>query len=156
MGSDELYDLGRDLQLLTYCDRSFRDATKILQELIAQDSLTLAKAENYLGTRTKDSLITQLAQSDVKKVIAWTHAFASEGGDMKQLIEDTLSKIHALLLQAHGVDPDNDLPDATFTINQLVKLLKLFHEAYATVRVSPIPQVAVQIAVIEYYQSQPK
>lgn len=145
------------IQLIaTHCDRSFRDATKILQELIAQDSLTLAKAENYLGTRTKDSLITQLAQSDVKKVIAWTHTFASEGGDMKQLIEDTLSKIHGLLLLAHGVDPDTDLPDVSFTTNQLVKLLKLFHDAYATVRISPIPQVAVQIAVIEYYQSQPK
>jgi ubiquinone biosynthesis protein Coq4 len=75
---------------------------------------------------------------------------------MKQLIEDTLGKVHGLLLLAHGVDPDTDLPDVSFTTNQLVKLLKLFHDAYATVRISPIPQVAVQIAVIEYYQSQPK
>lgn len=142
------------IQLIaTHCDRSFRDATKILQELIAQDALTLVKAEAYLGTRTKDSLVAQLAQSDVKKVIAWTHAFASEGGDMKQLIEDTLQKVHGLLLKAHGVDPDTDLPDVVFTSAQLVKLLKLFHEAYATVRISPIPQVAVQIAIIEYFNS---
>ncbi len=142
------------IQLIaTHCDRSFRDATKILQELIAQDALTLVKAEAYLGTRTKDSLVTQLAQPDVKKVIAWTHAFASEGGDMKQLIEDTLQKVHGLLLKAHGVDPDTELPDVVFTSAQLVKLLKLFHEAYATVRISPIPQVAVQIAIIEYYNS---
>lgn len=133
------------------CDRSFRDATKLLEELITQNALTLDKAQAYLGTRSQESLLNHLTQPDVKKTISWLYEYANAGGDMKLLIEDTLHKLHGLLLREHGVVPDITLPDVKLDKSQIVRLLKLFHEAYVTSRSSPIPQVAVQIAVIEYY-----
>jgi DNA polymerase-3 subunit gamma/tau len=138
--------------IATHCDRSFRDATKILEELILQKALTLTDAQKYLGTRAKDTLLVQLLAQDANNAITWSYQYASEGGDMKLLIEDTLRQIHALLLQTYGIEPDIMPPVVSFTRPQLVKLLRVFHDAYVLVRVSPIPQSAVQIAIMEYYK----
>lgn len=135
------------------CDRSFRDATKILEELITQNALSPKKAEEYLGIRAKDSLLRYLEQKDAMQAIEWLFAFTSAGGDPKLLIEETIRRLHALILKASGVDPDYPVDTYTFGNKELVQLLRLFHEAYNVSRTSPVPASAIQIAIIDYCQT---
>ena len=57
------------------------------------------------------------------------------------------------MLKLHEVEPDYPVDKYTFNASQVVKLLKLFHEAYNVSRMSPVPASAIQIAIIEYCQS---
>ena len=134
------------------CDRSFRDATKILEELVAQQALSPEAAQKYLGIRAKDKLLSYLEGKKAQEAIVWLQEYTLAGGDPKLLIEDTIRRLHAIMLKLNGVEPDYPVENLTLTPVQVSKLLKLFHEAYTVSRVSPVPQTAIQIAVIEYCQ----
>ncbi|MBP6994388.1 DNA polymerase III subunit gamma/tau [Candidatus Woesebacteria bacterium] len=134
------------------CDRSFRDATKILEELVAQKALDPESAQQYLGVRAKDKLLTFLEGKNTVGAIQWLQEYSLAGGDPKLLIEETIRRLHALMLKLNGVEPDYPIDDVNLTPVQVAKLLKLFHEAYAVSRVSPVAQTAIQVAVIEYCQ----
>ena len=135
------------------CDRSFRDATKILEELIAQESLDPDKAQLYLGVRAKDNLLSFLNEKKATIAIQWLQEYTIAGGDPKLLIEETIRRLHAIMLKLHEVEPDYPVDKYSFSIGQVVKLLRLFHEAYNVSRLSPVPASAIQIAIIEYCQS---
>lgn len=134
------------------CDRSFRDATKILEELIAQNSLDYERAQQYLGVRAKDNLLAMLNDKKAISAIQWLQDYTTSGGDPKLLIEETIRRLHAIMLQLHEVEPDFPVDKYSFSIGQVVRLLKLFHEAYNVSRMSPVPASAIQIAIIEYCQ----
>lgn len=134
------------------CDRSFRDATKIVEELVAQDALSPEAAQTYLGIRAKDKLLTYLEKKNAQEAIVWLQEYTLAGGDPKLLIEETIRRLHAIMLKLNGVDPDYPVENISFTAVQVSKLLKLFHDAYNVSRVSPVPQSAIQIAIIEYCQ----
>lgn len=134
------------------CDRSFRDATKILEELIAQKSLEPSIAQTYLGVRAKDNLLGYMQDKKAQVAIQWLQEYVTGGGDPKLLIEETIRRLHALILKLNGVEPDYPVGEHTFTAVQLAKLLKLFHEAYNVSKSSPVPASAIQIAIIEYCQ----
>lgn len=135
------------------CDRSFRDATKILEELVTQNALDETSAAKYLGIRTKDDILAFLEKKDATSAISWLQEFATGGGDVKLLIEETIRKIHALILTHHKVESDYPVGIHSFTLSELARMQKLLHEAYSVSRSSPVPSSALQLAVIEYCQS---
>ncbi|MFO0703513.1 MAG: DNA polymerase III subunit gamma/tau [Patescibacteria group bacterium] len=135
------------------CDRSFRDATKILEELVTQNALEEEDAKKYLGIRTKDDVLKFLEVKDAVGAISWLQEFSTSGGDMKLLIEETIRKIHALILIHYKVEPDFPVGSHKFTLGELAKIQKLLHEAYTVSRNSPVPSSALQLAIIEYCQT---
>lgn len=132
------------------CDRSFRDATKILEELIAQSALDEKAAQHYLGVRSRDKLLAYLAERKASEAIKWLYEFTADNGDPKLLIEDTIRRLHAMMLRSHGIEPDYPIDDVRFSTVELIRLLRLFHDAYTVSRSSPVPASAIQIAIIEY------
>lgn len=135
------------------CDRSFRDATKILEELVTQNSLDETAAKSYLGVRTKEDILKFLEKKDAVAAISWLSEFATGGGDIKLLIEETIRKVHALILTHYKVNPDYPVGEHKFTLVELAKIQKLLHEAYTVSRNSPVPSSALQLAIIEYCQA---
>jgi DNA polymerase III subunit gamma/tau len=131
-------------------DRSFRDATKILEELVSQNSLDPLKAGAYIGLRSKDEVLSFFERKDVAGGIAWINTFTTDGGDSKLLIEESIRKVHALILKHFGVDPDFPVGDYKFSLADLAKLQKLLHEAYNASRSSPVPSTALQLCMIEF------
>lgn len=134
------------------CDRSFRDATKILEELVTQNALEETAARSYLGIRTKEDVLSFLEKRDAFTAISWLQEFTTGGGDIKLLIEETIRKIHALILTHYKVNPDYPVGEHKFTLGELAKIQKLLHEAYTVSRNSPVPSSALQLAIIEYCQ----
>ena len=57
---------------------------------------------------------------------------------------------HKQLLIKNGISQENT-EDFGFSTKEITQLLKLFTEAYGSLRISPIPAIPLEIAVIEFY-----
>lgn len=135
--------------IATYSENSFRDAAKLLEELVLQKKLTLEDARNYLGVRARENLLEIMNNKPLSDSIAWIEEFNKEGGNIKRHIEDMLQLLKDQLLLKSGVFTDTK--DMGYSIPQITHLMKLLHEAYNSMKFSPIESLPLEIAVVEFY-----
>lgn len=145
--SPELMDL-----IATHADHSFRDATKILEELIIHNKLTPEEAQQYLGLAKRD-LLTIIKKKELKEALAWVESFSETGGNMKTLLEELLEQLHQQLRIKNGLGEDPTEEDIGFTMFELARAMKLLSEAYTNLRNSPIDTIPLEIALIEFYNT---
>lgn len=133
----------------TYSDNSFRDAAKLFEELVTQDKLTVDTAEDYLGIRAKQNLLAIMKSEDLSSALKWIEDFHDNGGNIKRTIEDMLQMLKKQLLLKSKVSSEG--VDLGYSIGEITVLLKLFHEAYNAMKMSPIESLPLEIAVVEFY-----
>lgn len=136
--------------IVRYCDRSFRDAAKLLEELFIQNKMTLEDAEQFLGIRAKDNLLIIMKEKDLKESLLWIDQFTSQGGNVKNLLEDLLQRLREQLMVKNGLQSE-ETPDLGFSVKEISMLMKFFTEAYGNLRISPIQSIPLEIAVTEFY-----
>lgn len=132
-----------------YSDHSFRDAAKILEELVTQQKLTYEEGKKFLGIFKEDLLLT-LKNKSLKESLFWIEQFSQSGGNSKNLIEVILNQLRFLLLSKNGIKTD-EVIEVDFNTEEIVKLMKLFTEAYNNLKISPIESLPIEIAVVEFY-----
>lgn len=131
-------------------ERSFRDATKLLEELVMQNKLKTEDAKAYLGIRSKDNLLVIMQSKPQSAALQWVDEFAQSGGSFKNLIEELLQNLRDALLEKNGIKTDSDVT-LDMPIPQIAMLMKLLQEAYALLRTTPIDSIPLEIAVVEFY-----
>lgn len=148
--------LNLDEKLLTliasHSDNSFRDAAKILEELVVQQKLSFAEGEKFLGFSRKNFLEI-LEKKNPKEILTWIDEFSQSGGNIKNLIEQILEELRIILLKTAGLSVD-EAPETKFTKKEIIFLIKLFTEAYQNLRNSPIESLPLEIAIFEFYNLQ--
>lgn len=137
-----------------YSDNSFRDAAKLLEELILQNKLTMAEGEAFLGTARQDFL-KLLKESDIKTALSWIYEFNQNGGNIRVLLEQTLNNLRLGLLKSKGVSIEEET-ETYFETADTIRLMKLFTDAYSSLRSSPIESLPLEIAVTEFYNEKMK
>ena len=142
--TDEIKDL-----IAMYSEHSFRDATKLLEELVVQKKLDSKEAQIYLGIRSKDSLLHIIADKELKDAIDWIDEFVASGGNVKHVIEDMLQKLRVYLVKKATKQEDGI--DINLSLREITQLVKLLHEAYNLMKISPIEVLPLEIAVVEFY-----
>lgn len=130
-------------------DSSFRDGSKLLEELITQNKKDAESAKAYLGL-ARTNLLTILEKEDVTHTLNWIQEFHEANGNVKILIENLLSSLHEALLKKNGVTVE-EAEDVSFTSSEIVRLMKLLTEAYSQLRVTPVECIPLEIAVLEFY-----
>lgn len=140
--------------IATYSENSFRDAAKLLEELVLQKKLTLDDARNYLGVRARENLLEIMNKEPLTASISWIEDFSKEGGNIKRHLEDMLQLLKEQLLLKSGVATDT--PDIGYSITEITQLMKLLHEAYNSMKFSPIESLPLEIAVVEFYNLRKK
>jgi DNA polymerase-3 subunit gamma/tau len=140
--------------IATYSDNSFRDAAKLFEELVTQDKLTVDDAESYLGIRAKQQLLSIMKSEGLTESLKWVEEFTDNGGNIKRVIEDMLQTLKKQLLFKSNVTTDQK--DLGFSIQEITILMKLLHEAYMNLKVSPIESLPLEIAVVEFYNYRKK
>ncbi len=130
---------------------SFRDGTKILEQLITEKkSLKIENLEEYLF-QTKvlnvEELLDILAKRDTKKAIEGIEEVIKNGGSMENLVEAVLNRLQKGILAKVGVG-EEDLKD--FSQEDLILLVQLFSRANNELKGAVIEQLPVEIAVIEW------
>lgn len=133
-----------------YSENSFRDAAKLLEELVIQNKLNVEEAHTYLGIRSKDHLVAYLKEKPLQETLSWIQEYVQTGGSIKLLIEDTLEKLRLQLLVNNNVG-DMDIEPIGFTNTEITHLMKLMNEAYGNLRISPVESIPLEIAVVEFY-----
>lgn len=130
---------------------SFRDATKILEQIITEKvSLKKEKIEEYLNI-SKDSEIEEfinfLSQKDVKKLINIIEKVVESGGLVNEFVENVIDFLRKGLLEKVGV---GEVKIDSIDKKDLIALLYLLTEAQDLSKTSLIEQLPVEIAVIKW------
>jgi len=138
------------LEMITnYSENSFRDSSKLLEELITQNKLEVDEAKKYLGIRTKGNILQIIEKEDLKEAMIWTTEFVENGGNVKRLIEDILLTLQNQLVSKST--EDSDFHQLDFTLKELSQLIKLFHDAYQMLKISPVAELPLELAIVEFY-----
>lgn len=136
--------------VIAHADSSFRDAAKILEELVMQEKLKPEDAEKFLGLVGKQSLLSIIEGSDLKASLEWIEEFELGGGNTKHLIEQVLSELRELLLAKHGLLKEEEVT-SKFSVAQIAHLMKLFTVAYDNLKKTPVEAIALELAVVDFY-----
>ncbi len=141
--------------IATHAESSFRDAAKILEELVFQKISHKEEAEKFLGIRGKSNILEIIESNDAKKTLQWIEEFNDAGGDFKGLIEDILDQLRELLLAKKGAIQDSELVTKLST-QEIMLLIKLLMDAYQSLRSTPIESLPLEIALVEFYNKRKK
>jgi DNA polymerase-3 subunit gamma/tau len=131
-------------------DNSFRDAAKILEELVIQNKLTeVEPVLKYLGL-SQTGLLELIERKQLKETLSWIKEFEQRGGNFKTLIQEVLNQLHHLLLVKNNVTDDKEI-NSKLSTKEISYLIRLLLEAYRELKNSPIESLPLEIAVVEYY-----
>ncbi|HMS23077.1 MAG TPA: DNA polymerase III subunit gamma/tau [Candidatus Levybacteria bacterium] len=128
---------------------AFRDAAKILEELSlqAKGKITLSLVESQFKTGSIDSSAVSIIhfcfQKDLQKALSEIESLSSLNTDFAIIIERMASILHGQLLNYVLQKKNTD-------ILNVEKLLQLLDEAYKGLKGAVLPQLPLEIAVIEF------
>jgi len=137
------------LLIASHSDNSFRDAAKILEELVIQQKLTFNEGEAFLGFSRKNFLEV-LEKKRPKEALAWIDEFSQSGGSVKTLIEQVVDELRNILLAMSGLSTEESIK-TKLSKKEIVLLIKLFTQAYQNLRATPIESLPLEIAILEFY-----
>lgn len=130
-------------------DGSFRDAVKILEQISLQSGkLTSEKVSETLTlpeTKVVEQFITHLSQQRTKEAMHIIDTCFQKGLDLKWFLTAVLGELEKILVQyAQGAsEPQWPLP-------MLERAIRQFTRAFEEMRYSPIPQLPIELAIVEY------
>lgn len=134
-------------------DGSFRDAVKLLEQISLQTgkitrekvSVTLTLPES----KVVEQFISHLSSYNGKEALRVIDAAYQKGMDMKWFLTDVLGHLERLLVQhAEGATTGK------WTLPMLQRIIKLFTASFEEMRYSPIPQLPIEVAIVEFCTKQ--
>ncbi|OGK28726.1 DNA polymerase III, subunit gamma and tau [Candidatus Roizmanbacteria bacterium RIFCSPHIGHO2_02_FULL_40_9] len=136
-----------------HSEGSFRDASKILELAVMQGDLSIEGIQKILGHHQSSiNILSLIEKKDLKATIAWIEEMSKKGSDFKILIESLLNDLQQHLLKKNGIEVER-ISEYNFSIKETATLISLLQEAYQQLKYVPIQSLPLQIAVIEYCQT---
>ncbi len=127
-------------------DGSFRDAVKLLENLISQDKMSVEDVEKSLSGSDFQELISLLNKKQVKICIEKIEKYSNEGGSISGLIDQLILNLRENLLKSIN----GEKIDSSFSNFGIVSLLKKLIKAKSRITFSPIESLPLEIAVVEW------
>lgn len=139
----------------------FRDATKILEELVAVsngEKITQEIVEKQYHVSSISyyvlSLLENLEKKDVKSCLEIIQKITNDGIDNKYFITEILNALHQILLAKINILHNTKYMLHNTSIEDIQTLVMLFSEAYQQTKFAVIPQLPLEMAVVAYGQIQ--
>lgn len=133
--------------IVSSADGSFRDAVKALEQISFQKgNITIEIVRTILGISehtARDTFLTHVLDHNTNTALTDIQKGIKQGIDIKSFLIDCLRELERRLVV------DVTTKNTTGTI-QLRKLIEILSEAYAQLRTSPIPELPLELAVVEY------
>ena len=130
---------------------SFRDAAKILEQLVTEKrSLKASDLEEYLfKNKSLDVMefMQILINRNVTKALDYIERLIEKGIGVEQITDSVLQKLHGSLLAKSGIG-DDDFDQ--LVKDQLVYLIELMQEARVLIKNSPIEQLPLEVAIVKW------
>lgn len=138
-------------------DGSFRDGTKILEELVITANGKKITEELLESTYKTSSLTTiiekllkALSEKDVKEALVLLSKVPEQGIDIKYFTDQFIEALHKILLFQFKVT--SSAPAAGFSGAEIKKLMEIVTKYYPQLKYSVVPQLPLEMAAIEYCQ----
>jgi DNA polymerase-3 subunit gamma/tau len=143
------------LEIAKIADGSFRDATKILEEVAVFAGRKNVTADlvnerfNTLGiSENLASMLEALSQKDTKKGLLICKELVRQGMDFKFFIEQLIDRLHLMLLQEVGVEKrEAQIP---FSLLEIEKLFEILTQAYQETKTAVLAQMPLELAILEW------
>jgi DNA polymerase-3 subunit gamma/tau len=134
---------------------SFRDAAKILQQLSFESKrISFKKAKDELEKEVifaKD-ILTAMEQRKQQQALSIIAQAMARGIDLRFLTQQILELLRDILLEELGVTKKTI--KASFSQEETKRLIDLFDNAGRNLRGAVIPQLPLEMAVIDYFQKE--
>lgn len=140
-------------EIASFADGSFRDATKLLEQAIAEDAMSVEKVQNLLGTLGDEDInkfLLSLEMKDTKKSLQIIGEMEKRGINFKALTSSLLHFLHKLLLMKFGIGNEVQEKFDKLTVSEIELLLKLFTRAYGEFKTTVIPSLPLTMVVVEW------
>lgn len=136
-------------------DGSFRDGTKILEEIsVISKGKKITKElleEKYKVLSTKkyiEEVLKSLEEKDAKRGLLIIGKIVKEGLEIKYFIEQMINSLHEELLIKVGAL--NGGSKTNFSTEDISELIRLMVRVNIDLRYSPMPQLPLEISLIEW------
>jgi len=142
-------------------DGSFRDANKILEQASFESrEINLETVKEVLGQAVgfePKKLIGFLAHREIKEAVEEINRLTEAGANLRFYLGQLLDELRVLLLKNYGIEIDGQETDEIDLINEEIKeLIHLFSKAAIGLKEAVIPQLPLEMAVIEWGESEQK
>lgn len=138
-------------------DGSFRDAIKILEELvIANISLDKQDVERYLFNKKvfdPDKFVEILKGDDEKFAYQEIEKAIEKGVSIKNITTMILERLREILLMKVGVSGEDR---SSFTKEEVLELLRLISRSYSEVSYAVLEQIPLELAISEWFEGKSK
>src|SRR6266568_3925570 len=144
-------------------DGGFRDGVKILEEsaLLASDK-KITKDFLELHYKTKAiavsvlGLLVLLQEKKVKESLQAISRITNDGVDIKYYLNFLIGTLHNILLAKLDVSKNDELVATyLFTVEEIKQLFELFSKAYTDMKFAVLPQLPLELAIIEWCEQAP-
>lgn len=133
-------------------DGSFRDGSKVLQELsakagnrkITKDLVEKEYKSSALSSKVS-SLISLIEEKDVKKSLELIQKLVDEGVEIKFFMEKLIEELHSMLLLQI-----EDKSESKMSLEKLKKLLELLMTASSQTKYAVLAQLPLELAIVEF------
>jgi len=137
-------------------DGSFRDANKLLEQVSFSGKISeeeVRKISGILREFNLDDFLVLLQKGETKEALVWVNKATGQGVNLKILLEKLLDKLRNLLLLGFGLEEVEGKGNLNFSREQILFLINLFTRAYSELRFAVIPQLPLEMAVIEWSET---
>lgn len=144
-------------QIARASDGSFRDATKLLEQALVENSATEEKINSILGNDidSVEKFIDAMNSGDSRTALRIIATLIENGVHMKLFAENVLMTLHKKLLSIHGIgSQEKAIQD--ITTDNIINLIKLFSRAYTEMKMMQIEHLPLEVAVVEWCQKKEK
>lgn len=134
-------------------DGSFRDATKLLEQVLAEGALTAKDAAVILGGHgaDTDAFLLAFGKKDTKKLLEMIETMKQSGVDVKGYVSRIIDLLHEIFLVRNGISSAGaTVPEAAPDKEQTLLMLKLLTRVHAECKTASRPEIPLEIAVVEW------
>lgn len=118
-------------------DGSFRDAVKMLEQAVTENRLSEKDIAAITGQSGNTDVLDMLFQKDIRGALQHIEEQSNKGIDFSLYIQSLLEHLHEKMLK----DPED---------THVRILIKYLTRAYTEMKTTSIPQLPLEMAVIEY------
>lgn len=146
----EKLDVNKEAQdfIVKSSDGSFRDATKILEQLVSRGKITKESINSFSANGIDDApaFLDLLSGKDTKVIIGEIEKLSESGVNIRQFTIQLIEILHRQLLAKVGVS-ELEL-ELTFQLNEIKELINLLSSAAEEMKSSPIPEIPLELVVM--------
>lgn len=138
-------------------DRGFRDGVKILEEIaLLANGQKITKElveKNYKVSSSKAlvlSMIESLQKNQIKESLQLVTQLIEQGIDIKYFLQQFMQVLHELLLAYMQIQTAYEKAPIQLSLEQIKGLSNLISRAYFETKTSVLPQLPLELAIIEW------